>query len=281
MTRPLRIAVVQMASGIDPAANADAVRAALLQAADEGAAIAFTPEMSGLLDRDRGRLLAHVGGEADDPTLAAAREVAARTGLWVQLGSLAVRTTPDSDLLVNRAFLIDGTGTIGARYDKIHLFDVDLGAGQRYRESATFVPGAQAVVAPTPWGPIALSICYDMRFPELYRALAEAAPAMIAIPAAFTKPTGEAHWHTLIRARAIEAGAFVIAAAQSGEHEDGRVTYGHSLVVGPWGEVLLDVEGGAAVRTLDFDLTAVADARARLPTLAHRRAFAGPAIHPV
>jgi len=274
VTHALRVGVVQLASGIDPAANAAAVAQALRTAATQHAQIAFTPEMSGLLDRDRTRLLGHAHAGAGDPTLAAARTVARETGMWVQLGSLAVRAAPQAEHLVNRAFLIDGTGEIVARYDKIHLFDVDLGEGQRYRESATFAPGDRAVVAPTPWGPLALSICYDMRFPELYRALAEAAPAMIAVPAAFTRPTGEAHWHTLLRARAIETGAFVIAAAQSGQHEDGRETWGHSLVVDPWGVVLADMGEGAGVRVIEVDLDAVPRARAKLPTLAHRRRFA-------
>ncbi len=273
MTGSLRIGVLQMRSGIVSQDNARAVAQGVRDLAAEGARIVFTPEMSGLLDRDRARLLANTTDEAGDPTLAAARRAARQAGVWVQLGSLAIRPAPGADRLANRAFLIDPDGGIAARYDKIHLFDVDLGGGERYRESATFMPGAQAMVARTPWGPLGLSICYDMRFPELYRALAETAPAMIAVPAAFTRPTGEAHWHTLLRARAIESGAFVIAAAQSGVHADGRETFGHSLVVDPWGAVLLDMgdsEGGAST---DLDLDAVDRARTRLPTLAHRRTF--------
>ena len=229
--------------------------------------------MSGLLDRDRDRLLATAMTEANDPTLAIARTVAAECGLWIQLGSLAVRAAPDDQRLVNRAFVIDPAGEIRARYDKIHLFDVDLGEGQRYRESATFTPGHHAVAAATPWGPLALSICYDMRFPELYHRLAVARPAMIAVPAAFTRPTGEAHWHALLRARAIEAGAFVVAAAQSGRHEDGRETFGHSLVVDPWGAIVADLGEAPGALAVDLDLDAVAHARARLPTYEHRRAF--------
>jgi len=272
----LRLALVQLTSGIDAAANAASVAEALRRAAGEGAQIAFTPEMTGLLDRDRVRLMAGAVGEAEEPTLAAARAVAAETGMWVQLGSLAIRPSADAERLVNRAFVIDGAGAIVARYDKIHLFDVDLGERERYRESATFAPGDRAVVAPTPWGQLALSICYDVRFPELYRALAQAAPTMIAVPAAFTRPTGEAHWHTLLRARAIEAGAYVIAAAQSGEHEDGRETYGHSLVIDPWGRVVVDMGEGAGVRVVEIDLGEVEATRARLPTLAHQRRFGGP-----
>ena len=273
----LRVGLVQTRTGIDAAANAADLAATLRRLAMDGAEIAFTPEMSGLLDRDRARLLAAACAEADDPTLAAARAVAAETGMWVQLGSLAIRPSPDAERLFNRAFLVDGGGAIAARYDKIHLFDVDLGDGGRYRESATFAPGARAVVAPTPWGPLALSICYDLRFPLLHAALAAASPVMIAVPAAFTKPTGEAHWHALLRARAIEAGAFVIAAAQSGMHEDGRETYGHSLIVSPWGEVLLDTGVSVGERVLTIDPAAVTAARARVPALAHRRGFSGPA----
>lgn len=276
MNGRLRLALVQLTSGIDAAANAASVAEALRRAAGEGAQIAFTPEMTGLLDRDRVRLMAGAVGEAEEPTLAAARAVAAETGMWVQLGSLAIRPSADAERLVNRAFVIDGAGAIVARYDKIHLFDVDLGERERYRESATFAPGDRAVVAPTPWGQLALSICYDARFPELYRALAQAAPTMIAVPAAFTRPTGEAHWHTLLRARAIEAGAYVIAAAQSGEHEDGRETYGHSLVIDPWGRVVVDMGEGAGVRVVEIDLGEVEATRARLPTLAHQRRFGGP-----
>lgn len=273
----LRVGIVQLTSGIDAAANAATLEPHLRALAADGAGVSFTPEMSGLLDRDRDRLLAGAVEEGAEPTLAAARAVAAATGMWVALGSLAVRPAPDAALLVNRSFLIDGAGEIAARYDKIHLFDVDLGEGQRYRESATFLPGDRAVVAPTPWGPLGLSICYDVRFPELYRALAEARPAIIAVPAAFTVPTGRAHWHALVRARAIESGAFVVAAAQSGRHEDGRETFGHSLAVSPWGEVLADLGDEESVRIVDLDLEKVAAARVKLPTLVHRRAFSTPA----
>ncbi len=273
MSDPISIAVVQARTGTDPKVNADFIRVSLESAAEHGAKIAFTPEMSGLLEANRAHVLARATVEEFDPTLAAAREVAARTGIWVQLGSLAIRAEPLADRLVNRAFLIDGGGAIVARYDKVHLFDVDLGEGQRYRESATYSPGDRAVVAGTPWGPLALSICYDVRFPELYRALAVAEPVMIAVPAAFTRPTGEAHWHTLLRARAIETGAFVIAAAQSGHHEDGRETFGHSLVVDPWGQVVMDMGTELGVRCTAIDLGAVTSARSRLPTLGHRRAY--------
>ena len=267
----LRIGVLQMTSGIDPAANAREVAAGIAALGRQGASIVFTPEMSGLLDRDRTRILANAATEDADPTLAAARAAAAEQRVWVHLGSCPVRTDRQADRLLNRGFLIDDTGAIRARYDKIHLFDVDLPTGERYRESATYVPGEAAVAADTPWGRLGLTICYDLRFARLYDALSGAGASLIAVPAAFTRPTGEAHWHTLLRARAIEAGAFVIAAAQTGRHEDGRETFGHSLVVDPWGRVLLDMGEPAGHALCDLDLDAVADTRARIPAIAHRR----------
>jgi len=276
LTRRLRVGVVQTTTGIDLARNAGTIATALQLVAGQGAAIAFTPEMSGLLDRDRERMRSRVSDEANEPTLAAARAVAVATGMWVALGSLAVHTGAKDGRLANRSFLIDGAGEIVARYDKIHLFDVDLGPGERYRESASYVPGDRAVVARTPRTKLGLSVCYDVRFPALYTVLAHGGAEVIAVPAAFTVPTGRAHWHTLLRARAIETGAFVVAAAQSDHHEDGRDTYGHSLVIDPWGEVLLDMGEGAGTAVVDLDLTAIASARARLPTLDHAREFGLP-----
>jgi predicted amidohydrolase len=267
-----RIALYQARTGIDPEANARALVAAVEEAAGGGAAILFTPEMSGLLDRDRARAEAHLQVEAADPVLAAVRAAAARAGIWVHLGSLAIRD-PEAGKLHNRAYLIDGNGDIRATYDKLHLFDVDLATGESWRESAAYAPGGRAVVADTPAGPLGLSICYDLRFPDLYRSLTDAGAELLAIPAAFTVPTGQAHWHVLMRARAIEAGAYVVAAAQSGRHEDGRETYGHSLVVGPWGEVLLDMGEGEGVGFAEIDLAEVEAVRARLPALRHRRAI--------
>lgn len=267
----VRIAVLQLCSGIDPDANAATLVVGLEEAAAGGATIVFTPEMTGLVDRDRSRAAAHLADEADDRVLAAACEAAARLGLWVHLGSLALKPAAGDGRSVNRGFLIDASGQVRARYDKLHLFDVDLATGERWRESAAYQPGSAAVVADSPAGPLGLSICYDLRFPDLYRALSDAGAELLAVPAAFTVPTGEAHWHVLLRARAIEAGAFVIAAAQSGTHADGRVTYGHSLVVDPWGRVLLDMGEGTGVGFADLDPTALADARARVPALAHRR----------
>jgi predicted amidohydrolase len=271
----VRIALYQAHSGIDPAANARALVAAVEEAAAGGAAILFTPEMSGLLDRDRERAAAQLRSEGDDPVLAAVRAAAARAGIWVHLGSLAIRGESGGKLR-NRGYLIADTGEIRARYDKIHLFDVDLATGESWRESALYAPGERSVVADSPAGRLGLSICYDLRFPDLYRALTDAGSQILAIPAAFTVPTGRAHWHVLMRARAIEAGVFVVAAAQSGRHEDGRETYGHSLVVGPWGEVLLDMGEGTKLAFADLDLAELDRVRARLPALSHRRPIPPP-----
>ena len=267
----MRAALFQMRTGIDPAANARDLARAIAEARGQGADMLFTPEMSGLLDRDRARAAAHLHAEEDDPVLAAVRDAAARAGIWVNLGSLALKTGRADGRLVNRGFLIDALGKIRARYDKIHLFDVDLPSGETWRESAAYAPGDRVVLANTPWGRLGLSICYDLRFPDLYRALSEAGAEILAVPAAFTVPTGLAHWHVLLRARAIEAGAFVIAAAQCGNHEDGRATFGHSLVVDPWGEVLLDMEQRTGVGIAQIDSARIADVRSRIPALRHRR----------
>lgn len=273
-----RIAVLQMTSGIDPAANAATLAQAVAEAADGGAAMLFTPEMSGLIDRDRARAASHIVPEGEDRVLATVREAAARAGIWVALGSLAVRreggaSSEEGARYANRSFVIDPSGAIRARYDKLHMFDVDLATGESWRESNAYAPGgALGVVEGTPLGRLGLAICYDVRFPALFEALGRAACDAIAIPAAFTVPTGKAHWHLLQRARAVEASAWVIAAAQVGRHEDGRETYGHSLVVDPWGDVVLDLGGeraGLGFATLDPARTA--EVRAQLPSLANRR----------
>ena len=230
----------------------------------------LTPEMSGLLDRDRGRAAKSVVAEEDDRVLAAVRDAAARAGIWCQLGSLAIWT---GDRWVNRGFVIDAAGAIRARYDKLHLFDVDLPNGESWRESNAYAAGESATVVGTPVGRLGLSICYDLRFPDLYRALSDAGATVLAVPSAFTRPTGAAHWHVLLRARAIEAGCFVLAAAQVGEHEDGRATYGHSLAADPWGEVLLDMDQAAGLGFVELDHTRLADVRTRIPALRHRRAI--------
>jgi len=271
MSDTLSLGVIQLTSGIDPAANARALSAALDTAAAQGARIAFTPEMTGLLDGRKERLLASLAPEEADASLAVARAQAARHRIWVHLGSCPIRL--DSGKVANRAFLIDDAGAIRARYDKLHLFDVDLPSGERYRESSTYEPGTQAVLAQTPWGGLGLSICYDLRFAYLYRELAQQGARMIAVPAAFTHTTGKAHWHVLLRARAIETGCFVIAAAQTGTHEDGRTTFGHSLVVAPWGEVLLDAGEAPGVHAVTLDLGQVDEARGRVPALRHDRCY--------
>ena len=272
----MRIALFQSRTGIDPEANARRLVAAIAQAAEGGAAILFTPEMSGLLDRDRERASTSLRSESDDLVLAAVREAAGRAGIWVHIGSLALAGEREDGRLVNRGFLIDERGGIRARYDKIHLFDVDLATGESWRESAAYAGGERAVVAETPAGRLGLSICYDLRFPDLYRTLTDTGATILAVPAAFTVPTGQAHWHVLLRARAIEAGVFVVAAAQVGQHEDGRETYGHSLVVGPWGEVLLDMGEEEGVGFADIDLAQVEEVRSRLPAIRHRKPIPEP-----
>jgi predicted amidohydrolase len=264
-----RVGVLQMTSGIDPAVNAAALVDAIQAAGKEGAATLFTPEMSGLIDRDRARAGASIVGEEADIVLAAVRKAAAETGVWVHLGSLAIRRADGK--FANRGFLIEGTGAVRARYDKLHLFDVDLPSGESWRESAAYVGGDAAVVVDTPVGMVGASICYDLRFADLYRALSDAGATILSVPAAFTRPTGAAHWHVLLRARAIEAGAYVVAAAQTGVHDDGRATYGHSLVVDPWGEVILDMGEAEGLAFVDLDPADVAAVRSRIPVLNHRR----------
>ena len=269
----VRIALLQMTSGIEPAANAAAMAAAASDAAGEGAAMLFTPEMSGLLDRDRKRAAQSVVPEAESPVLEAVRNAAARAGIWVHIGSLAVQA--EGARWANRAFVIDPAGAIAARYDKIHMFDVDLASGETWRESAAYQPGEAVVTVDCPLGRLGLAICYDIRFPALFEELGRLKCDAIAIPAAFTVPTGRAHWHLLQRARAVEASAYVISAAQVGQHADGRETYGHSLVVDPWGDVLLDMGAGAGPMGVlgyaEIDPARIAAVRAQVPSLANRR----------
>jgi predicted amidohydrolase len=272
----MRVALFQANTGIDPAANGRNLVQAVEAAAAGGATMLFTPEMSGLLDRDRERAAGHLKNEASDPVLTEVREAASRAGIWVHIGSLALANERADGRLVNRGFVIAPDGAVRARYDKIHLFDVDLPTGESWRESAAYAPGERAVVADTPAGPLGLSVCYDLRFPDLYRTLTDAGARILAVPAAFTVPTGEAHWHILLRARAIEAGVFVVAAAQVGEHEDGRRTYGHSLVVDPWGSILLDMGEEPGVGFADLDLAQVEEVRSRLPAIRHRRPIPRP-----
>ncbi len=267
----MRVALLQMTSGIDPAANAQTICDAVGEARAGGAQILFTPEMCGMLDRNRKRAASKIARPEDDTVLAATREAAAREKIHVALGSLAIER--DDGRWANRSFVIDPSGTIIATYDKIHMFDVALESGENWRESAAYAPGETVVTTNVVGlGRLGLSICYDLRFPALFEELGNRACDAIAIPAAFTRPTGEAHWHVLLRARAIEASAFVIAAAQVGKHADGRETYGHSLVIDPWGEVLLDMGGEkVGLGFADLDMSAVSRVRQQLPSLANRR----------
>jgi deaminated glutathione amidase len=269
-----RIAVLQMTSGIDPMVNAQTIVGAIGAAAMGGAEMLFTPEMSSLIDRDRARATPNIVPEAQSPVLQAVQEAAAGAGIWVALGSIPVLR--EDGRWANRSYVIDSNGVIAARYDKIHMFDVDLSTGESWRESAAYAPGEAVVTVDTPLGKLGLAVCYDLRFPALFEALGQARCDLIAIPAAFTRPTGAAHWHVLQRARAIEASAFVIAAAQVGLHQDGRETYGHSVVIDPWGDVLLDMGGETAgLSFAQLDPARIATVRAQLPSLANKRAFAG------
>jgi predicted amidohydrolase len=271
-----RAAAVQMRSGIDVSRNLAAAEALIRDAAAGGAVYVLTPEMTTVLDKDKARLLAAIGPEDRDPALARFRALAVELGIHLHIGSMAIKLGEEA--VANRSFLIDPAGEIVARYDKIHMFDVDLAGGESYRESRLYRAGSAAAVADLPWARLGLTVCYDVRFPQLHRALAKAGATVIAIPAAFTKTTGEAHWDVLVRARAIETGSFVVAAAQGGHHEDGRETYGHSLIVDPWGTVL--AEGGTepGVIRADIDPEMSATVRARIPALANERAFAPPQI---
>ncbi|HZW48429.1 MAG TPA: carbon-nitrogen hydrolase family protein [Microvirga sp.] len=263
-------ACIQMRSGRDVLKNRDAAVALVREAAEKGAHFAQTPEMTSLVCRDRAELFEKVGPQEKDPVLAALRDVAREKGIVVQIGSIAVR---EGDKVANRAFLIDTDGEIVASYDKIHLYDVDLPNGESWRESATYTGGDRAVLAETPWGYLGITICYDVRFAALYRALAENGASFLSAPAAFTRQTGEAHWHVLHRARAIETGSFMISAAQGGLHEDGRETFGHSIIVDPWGRVLAEAGAEPGVILAEIDPALVAEVRGRIPTLKNARAF--------
>lgn len=274
MTMPdatFRVALIQMRSGRTPAVNLDTAAKLIDEAKAGGAGYVQTPEMTNILEAKRDALMAAIVPEHEDPSLAAFRDLARRHQLWLHIGSLALKAS--SDRAVNRGFLIDPMGDIAARYDKIHMFDVDLANGESYRESRSYAPGEHAVTADLPWGRLGLTICYDLRFPALYRALAEAGSIFLAIPSSFTKQTGEAHWHVLNRARAIENGSYVFAAAQGGHHENGRDTFGHSLVIDPWGRVLAEGNIEPGVVIAEVDPAAVDAARARIPSLQHGRRF--------
>ena len=270
-------ALIQMTSGIDPAANLETIDRAMGKAATGGAAMAFLPEMSLLLDRDRARSGALIAREADSPWPAALQAMAQKHGIWLHSGSMPL-LADDGERRVNRSHVIAADGGIRARYDKVHMFDVTLPSGENWHESAAYAGGDALAVVDTPLGKLGLSVCYDLRFPELYRALVDRGATLIAIPAAFTVSTGEAHWHVLMRARAIETGCHIVAAAQSGTHEDGRQTYGHSVAVDPWGAILADAgatadggEKGYVLTLAPIDAAAMQQARQAVP-LARSRA---------
>ncbi|KAA2233424.1 carbon-nitrogen hydrolase family protein [Salinarimonas soli] len=270
MTQSFVAACAQMRSGTDPSKNRDDAVTLVRQAAGEGAQFVQTPEMTSLVARNRDDLFAKVGPQETDPTIAALREVARERGIVVHIGSVAVR---EGEKVANRGVLIDTDGAIVATYDKVHLFDVDLPNGESWRESNTYTGGDRAVLGETPWGLLGLTICYDVRFPALYRALAENGARFLSAPACFTRQTGEAHWSVLHRARAIETGSFMISAAQGGTHEDGRETFGHSIIVDPWGRVLAEAGDVPGVVLARIDTALVDEARGRIPALRHARPF--------
>ncbi|NQW09783.1 MAG: carbon-nitrogen hydrolase family protein [Alphaproteobacteria bacterium] len=276
MTR-LTVACVQTNATPDPLENIERVSPMIREAKARGANLITTPEIVGMLEPKRALQFAKAKPEESHEVLAAFRGLAAELGVWLLIGSISIKLGEDK--LANRSFLLDDRGQIVARYDKIHMFDVQVGDGQTYRESNTYRSGEQAVLVDTPWGRMGMTICYDIRFPYLYRALAQAGAQMIFAPAAFTKVTGEAHWHVLQRARAIETGCFVVSAAQTGEHAEGRRTYGHSVIVDPWGRVLADAGEEVGVITAEIDLAEVAAARAKVPSLTHDRSVGDPVVY--
>ena len=275
MTETLRVACVQLTSTTRIDANVAISSALVREAHAAGARFVTMPEVVNLCQRRGDKAAAAAKFEEGEPALAAYRELAAELGVWILIGSLAIRL-PDDDRLANRSYLVDDRGGIVARYDKIHMFDVNLANGETFRESRTYRPGSEAVVAATPWGVLGMTVCYDVRFPYLYRMLAHAGARMISVPSAFTRRTGQAHWHTLLQSRAIETACFVIAPAQCGDHEDGRKSYGHSLIVSPWGEILADGGEAPGIVTADLDFTAVDKARSMIPALEHDREITPP-----
>jgi deaminated glutathione amidase len=263
-------AMVQMRTGLLPEPNLEQGTRLIREAAAQGADYVLTPEVSNMMQLNRKALFEHLAAEEDDLSLKAYRALAAELKIHLHIGSLALRASPER--AVNRSFLIGPDGGVIANYDKIHMFDIDL-PGESYRESANYQPGDTAVISDLPWGRIGLTICYDVRFPALYRALAESGASFLAVPSAFTRKTGEAHWHTLLRARAIENGCFVFAAAQAGLHENKRETYGHSLIIAPWGEILAEGDAEPGVFLAKIDPSKVETARKTVPSLQHGRRF--------
>jgi deaminated glutathione amidase len=263
--------LIQMRSGVDMARNLSDASTLVREAAARGAQYVLTPEVTNIIEAEKERTKAVARMEADDISVAGFSALAAELGIWLHIGSLALRVSPDK--LANRSLLFAPDGKIAARYDKIHLFDVELPSGEIIRESDTFAPGAEAVTADLPWGRLGLTICYDMRFPVLYNTLANAGASFLAVPAAFTVPTGKAHWHVLLRSRAIETGSFVFAAAQGGHHECGRHTYGHSLAINPWGEIIAELETEPGVLVFNVEADLVKRDRGRIPALKNARPF--------
>lgn len=273
---PFRAACVTLCSGRDPQTNIEAASDFIRDAASDGAKFVFTPENTLLMEAGGKNLFAAVRAEGETPAVSQLAALAADLGIWISVGSLAIKVAADK--VANRSFLMGPDGRVHGRYDKIHMFDVSLPDGETYHESKNYRPGDEAVVVPTPFGRVGLSVCYDLRFPALYRALAQAGADYLTVPSAFTQVTGEAHWHVLLRARAIETGCFVFAAAQSGTHENGRKTFGHSLIVDPWGQVLADGGTQTGLVAADIDPAKVAQARGRIPSLEHDRQFSLPDV---
>jgi len=271
----LKIAAAQLCSTTDPAENLKLVDDLVRDAADKGAQLVGLPEVVNLMQVRRKEALAVTHTQADDPTLKAYRALAAELGIWLHAGSLALKLE-DDERLTNRGFVIDPKGEIRGCYDKIHMFDVDLEGGESYRESKGYRPGDHAELVQTPWGGYGMSVCYDVRFPHLYRDLAKAGASILSVPAAFTRKTGQAHWHILLRARAIENGCYLMAPAQCGDHEDGRQTFGHALIVSPWGEVLADAGEGPGLAIADIDVGEVARVRSMVPSLSNDRDYTAP-----
>ncbi|HEX7968594.1 MAG TPA: carbon-nitrogen hydrolase family protein [Stellaceae bacterium] len=276
MSGAFKAACIQLSSAREVEPNIAAASDLVRRARDAGAELIMTPEVSDMMEPKRPLRLAKAKDESSHAMLAAFRDLARETGAWLLLGSAVVRPTDGGERLANRSFLIAPDGGVAQRYDKIHMFDVELAGGESYRESNAFRPGEAAVLAPLPWGVLGMTVCYDLRFPQLYRALAQAGADFLSIPSAFTVPTGRAHWHVLMRARAIETGCFVFAPAQWGEHAEGRKTYGHSLIVAPWGEVLAEAEDGVGFIIAEIDSAKIAESRRAVPSLSHDRVFAAP-----
>jgi deaminated glutathione amidase len=270
-TKRFRAGLVQLRASRAIHPNLDQAEALIRRAAKGGAHYVQTPENSALMELEPELVLKQVQPEPENVPLARLRALAGELGIWLHVGSLGIKL--DAARVANRSYLLDPRGEIAARYDKLHMFDVDLANGESYRESQYYGPGTKAVLADLPWGRLGMTICYDLRFPALYRALATSGANMIAIPAAFTKQTGQAHWHVLVRARAIETGAFVFAATQGGLHENGRETFGHSMIVSPWGEILAEAGEDPCVVFADIDPALSEEARGRIPALKHGRPF--------